>query len=124
MVQPCGVDSFGYGAILLSDSRLRGPSGFGAGPVLEAWWMVSSLGSTGFVSGHCIYGTVPRQSSAAPGSTTRPLLWPVLCQICHSSSDCHGACAWTGSPFHTQKEKGLETIFLSMLDVSFTSQGL
>lgn len=111
MVQPRGVDSFGYRPVLLSDSRLRGPPGFGAGPVLEAGRMVPALGSAGFVSGHFIHGTVPRQPSAAPGPTAGPLLWPVLCQICHSASDCHGACAWTGSPFHTQKEEGLETVF-------------
>lgn len=79
MVQPGGVDSSGYSSILLADPRLRGPSGLGAGPVLEARWMVSAFGPTGFVSGHFIHGAVPRESSAAPGRVSNPLLWPVLC---------------------------------------------
>ncbi|KAJ4948889.1 hypothetical protein JOQ06_020411 [Pogonophryne albipinna] len=36
--------------------ELRGPPGFGAGPVLEAWRVVSALGPPGSVSGHFLHG--------------------------------------------------------------------
>ena len=111
MVQACRVDTFGNLPVLLSDPGLRGPPGFGAGPVLEARRMVSPVGSTGFVSGHFIHGTVPRPPPAAPNPTAGTLLRPVLRQIRHRTSGRHGARAWTGSPGHTEKEEGLGTIF-------------
>lgn len=115
MVQPSRVDSLGHRPVLLFDARLRGPSGFGAGPVLEAWRMVFAVGTKGFISGYFIHGIVPCKSPAAPSPTTRPLLLSVLCQICLSASDCHGVCTWTGSLFYTQKEEGLETILSTSL---------
>lgn len=108
MVQPCRVDPHGHCPVLVSDSRLRGPPGFGVGPVLEARRIFPALGSEGFVSGHFIHGIVPCESSAAPCPATGPLLCPVLCQICHRASDCHGARPRAGTPCHAQKEEGLE----------------
>lgn len=121
MVQPSGVDSFGYGPVLLSDPRLRGPSGFGARSVLEARRIFSALGPTGFVSGHFLHGTVPRQPPAAPDPTTRPLLRAVLRQVHHSAAGRHGARPWTGSSFHKQKEEGLESV-VTVRDVFHTSK--
>lgn len=108
MVQPCRMDSFGHSPILLSHPRLWGPVGFGAGTVLEAWWMVSTLGSQSFVYGCIIHGSLPRESSTAPSPTTGPFLQPVLCQIRPSASDRYGTCAWAGTPINIQKKERLE----------------
>lgn len=110
MVQSWRVDPSGYGPVLLSDPRLWGPSGFGSGPVLEALWMGSVQSPTSFVSGHFIHGLVPRQPPAAPGPTARPLLRLVLREVYHGASDCHGVGAWTGLPFHSQKEELMGTL--------------
>lgn len=110
MVQPRRVGSPGLCPVLLSDPRLRGPPGTGAGPVLEARRVAPAFGSQGFVSGHFVHGTVPRQSIAAAGPTTRTLLRAFLCQICHGASGCDGACARAGSPGHSQEEERLRAI--------------
>lgn len=102
------MDSFGHSPILLSHPRLWGSVGFGAGTVLEAWWMVSTLGSQSFVYGCIIHGSLPRESSTAPGPTTEPFLQPVLCQIRPSASDRYGTCAWAGTPINIQKKERLE----------------
>lgn len=109
MVQPCRVDPPGHGAILLSDPRLWGPSGFGPGRLLEARRMASPSRLASFVSGHFVHGALPRQPSAAPGQTTRPLLRRLLREVYLGAADRHGAGAGTGSPFHAQKEKVVQT---------------
>lgn len=115
MVQPRRVDPSGYGPLLRSDPGLRGPSGFGSGPALEARWLASVSGSESLVSGHIVHGAVPHQPPAAPRPATRPLLRLVLSQIRHSAAARRGAGAGTDSPFHSQKERVVETVQLAPL---------